>query len=885
MTEDKAAPPRAKPPEAPVKPPEAPTKPPEAPAKPPEASTKPPEAPVKPPEPSTKPPEAPTKPPEAPAKPSTAVPVSPAASAPAGVPATLAFDPGQPAAAAVYVRSDQMYLVFDRPLAIGAGVITGSSAGLIGPIQPVLATGGSAFRLTMQPWLRPAIERAGTVWRVLFVPRVQPPRQELPVEAQPEFPLGGRVLVRAPDASSVVELTDPEIGDRLLVVPLPVAVQAVSIPSRFPEVEFLSALQGIVIRPHGDGVAARLIREGVEVTANGGLHLSPVADAATVPADGPGGIDAILSALSGDGTSAAVGERRPSGVAANDYRLLNLSVWQRDGGKEFTKNRQALLMAVADAPPKEKNKARLELARFYFAHGFNQEAIGVLDVLAASQPDLKGWPEFRALRGAALVAAGVPREGLAQLTGPGLDDNREAGLWRAAASTMLGENWARSAHDFSLADDILNSYPEPYFRRLSLLLAETRIQNKDPREADRVLKRLIKRTNPDADHWPSVEFYRGGVLQETGKIDDAIKRFKAAEEGNDRYYRARAGLARVNLEYREKRIAAATAADRLSRLRNAWRGDELELEIIRRHGEMQWQAGEYTEGLNTLREAAAYFPDSSQAAEITQSMSKLFGDLFLDGASKLPPLKAIELYDQFRELTPVGTTGDQVIRQLAERLVQVDLLGRAAELLQHQVDFRLTGLEKASVGTRLTSIRLLDSKPELALQALDASEFQPLPPELAADRRVFRARALTDLRRSNEALKLLEGDTSAPAEMLRVDIAWHDQRWDDAAAALDKLIGAPPAAGKTIEKEVGQRVLNRAIALALAGDTNRLETLRSSFGPAMAKTPEADAFAVLTRREQGGDLIDLASIKARVAEVDIFQNFLKTFQQKTPPPS
>ncbi|MEI7607546.1 MAG: tetratricopeptide repeat protein, partial [Rhodospirillaceae bacterium] len=725
----------------------------------------------------------------------------------------LVFDPGQPASAAVYIRSDQLYLVFDRPMTIGSGVMTGNPGTLIGPIQPVLVTGGSAFRVAMRPWLRPIVEREGTVWRVVFVPKALPSRLELAVESQPDFPLGGRVLVHAPDAPAVVEMTDPEIGDRLLVVPLPAAVQAVSRVNRFPEAEFVPALQGVVIRPHGDGVAARLVREGVEITAAGGLHLSPVADAALIKNTGPGASDAILNALGGV-TEGRQAEADKTAQQSADYRLFDLTGWQRGARQDFTGNRQIMMQEIANVLPKERNRVRLELARFYFAHSFNQEAIGVLNVLAADQPDVQGWPEFRALRGAARVAAGEYKDGLEDLSGAGLDENREAMLWRATALTAMRQNLPKAAHDFYQADDILLSYPEPYFRRMSLAAIDARIQTGDYRDADRLLKRLIRRAGPGSDEQPAMEFYRGEIYRLSGKVDEALKHLRAAEEGGDRYFRARAGLARVNLEVQEKRISPATASDRLSRLRFAWRGDELELDIVQRHGEMQWAAGDFADGLNTLREAASYFPDSPRSTAITQSMTKLFGDLFQNGAARLPPLKAIELYDQFRELTPIGVAGDEVIRQLAERLVEVDLLGRAAELLQHQVDYRLSGLEKAKVATRLATIRLLDAKPDKALKALDSSETDLAPPEMVEQRRLLRARALAELKRSNEALRLLEGDNSRPADMLRVDIAWRDQRWDDAAAALEKVIGEPPEPGTALDKTQSTLVLNRAIALA-----------------------------------------------------------------------
>ena len=101
-------------------------------------------------------------------------------------------------------------------------------------------------------------------------------------------------------------------------------------------------------------------------------------------------------------------------------------------------------------------------------------------------------------------------------------------------------------------------------------------------------------------------------------------------------------------------------------------------------------------------------------------MSDVFNELYLnDGADIMPPVEALGLFDEFKELTPSGEKGDTMIRKLADRLAQVDLLGRAAELLQRQIDFRLKGTEKAQVGARLATIRVLNKEPELALDATE----------------------------------------------------------------------------------------------------------------------------------------------------------------------
>ena len=53
----------------------------------------------------------------------------------------------------------------------------------------------------------------------------------------------------------------------------------------------------------------------------------------------------------------------------------------------------------------------------------------------------------------------------------------------------------------------------------------------------------------------------------------------------------------------------------------------------------------------------------------------------------------------------------------------VDLLDQAAALLSHQMEFRVKGAEKARVGTRLAILKLMDRRPEDALDALANSDF------------------------------------------------------------------------------------------------------------------------------------------------------------------
>lgn len=804
----------------------------------------------------------------------------------------LTFDTGGPASIAVYPRAGQLYIVFDRPMPIGAGKLSGPGSELMGAVEPVPATGGSVFRTKIGPMVWPTVERQGTTWRILSSarPANMGSANDLRVEPDPDFLLGARLLVRAPDAANVVQFADPDVGDRIQVVPLPSAGQGVPEPHRYPDLEVMPSYQGVVVRPISDNVTVRAIKEGVELTTAGGLHLSPAADAGNPavapppsPASAPQPVPSQLAAAPlpvnppAGGASSAMEPPKAQPAQMQGRRLFNLPAWKHGDLDHFTEARQDLQLAVVNAPESERPKAQLDLARFYFANGFGQETLGMLDVLQQNQPDLEGWPEFRALRGAARVLTGDLDGAEADLSIPSLAGNPEANLWRAAIAADR-RDWPKAMAGFKASGPILNSYPEPMIGKLGLRAAEAALETRDTATAKRLFDRVLEHSGPDQEENPQTQYLRGLLFAQTGEIDQAREQLTAAYNSYDRLYRAKAGLALTNLELSEGKMSPTAAAEQLAGLTFTWRGDDLEMQIRSRMGEVLIAGGEYAKGFNTMKETAALVADTPRAEAITKEMSRIFADLFKDGAQRLPTLDALQLYDQFRELTPVGEAGDEIIRQLAERLISIDLLNRAADLLQHQVEYRLSGLDKARVGTRLASVRLLDNKPEEALKALELSNVAGLPADLAAERRLMQAKALAELNRGDEAMQLLAQDDSTNANLLRVDIAWKGQKWDAAALALNKVIGPPPAAGKPLDPNMSQLVLNRAVALALAGDGNGLNLLKKDFEGSMKGGPNEDAFRILTRPEQAMGLIDVGTIRSRVAEVDMFKKFLKEYR-------
>jgi hypothetical protein len=260
-------------------------------------------------------------------------------------------------------------------------------------------------------------------------------------------------------------------------------------------------------------------------------------------------------------------------------------------------------------------------------------------------------------------------------------------------------------------------------------------------------------------------------------------------------------------------------------------------------------------------------------------MTDTFAKLYLDGAADiLSPVSAIGLYDEFRDLTPTGAKGDEMIRRLADRLAAVDLLDRAAELLKHQVEFRLQGLDKGRVGAQLALLNLLNQQPAPALNALQGSEVDGLPPDLQRQRKHLKARALADLDRVPEAIALLVGDASSEATQLRAEIYWRKQDWPNAALAFEAMVPRPEH-GVTLDDVSARLVVNWATALALGNDERGLAALRRNFGPSLVGTPYEDGFSLLTSALDR-DLPDMPAIAAKIKEAEGFQSFMSNYKKR-----
>ena len=763
--------------------------------------------------------------------------------------ASLRFDWAQPTEAAVFRRGDAIWIVFAAPKLLDLGELRHAAPGVIQRADQLPEAKATVLRLLARPGLNPSLRQAQNSWIVDLLP--QDARAEAPISialnaaaATPDIQFDLR------QAGEPIWLSDPEVGDTLVVVPAAESGRGVGREQDLVDLQVLASVQGIALRPNADDLKVLRNDGGVEVTRPGGLLLSPATDRQL--AQEPGALG----------------------------RLFDFAGWKGPADRTFLQERSQLERAVAAAPASYRSRPRLALARFYFANLFAPEAQGVLEAIQRDDPTLAADPSVALMIGAVHLMIGDQAKAAQELGQESLNNEPEALLWRAALSAELGD-WQVAAHGFALSSNLLARYPQALRDRFALEAAQAFLETGQPAEAQ-TMTELVLKSNPPLGDKGMALYFDGRRALAQGDFNRAIDLWNQVVAIGDRPSRARALYARTMAELDAKKIDRPEAIKELDRMRFAWRGDMFEFDLLRKLGELKLADGDQRGGFDALRDAATNFPDYPQSKDVLKELNDGLADLFLGKASEeVPPLKALTLYDEFKDFAPDDARGDEIVRRLVDRLVAVDLLDRAASLLENQVTHRLVGREKARVAAQLALIRLLDNDPADAVKALDIDVGKDVPPELQRQRQQLRARALAQLGRNDEALAILANDTSRDADRLRADIYWRARNWTEAAKVFARLVPTPAADG-TLDKQSSQMVLNWASALTLAGDQAGLAKLRETYGKAMAAGPLAEAFQVVAGEAPslGAGDGDPRAIASRVAEVGELQSFMASYKER-----
>ncbi|MBW7910807.1 MAG: tetratricopeptide repeat protein [Alphaproteobacteria bacterium] len=771
----------------------------------------------------------------------------------------LRFSSIAPLQLAVFTRGDYLWIVAEGTTGSAQNPEAEGPLGkLMGAPEVMRFASGTAYRYRLPPQTFVSVDKSNMVWEITLAPLpLQAPGREI-VHVEFDNTSGkAKLLATLKGNSRALAIEDPDAGDTLQVIPVSQPEERIDKGRRFSDVEVMPALTGMVIRPLADGINVTRINDYVIVTAPNGVQATP---------------DAGPVLLSEDAAR----------MAGTHPRLFDFPNWRQGGMPYLMRNRRALEQRAASAPNDEmRNEAIMNMALLYFANNFGPETLGVLRLLESRNPALARNPNFIALRGAAAAMAGHYQDALQDLSNPAIQQHPEVNLWigYAAAAT---EQWRMANRAFPPDNALLIEYPPNIATPFTIYMAESALRLGRTETAVKFLNTLDTWANStDNHHRAAIAYLKGEAARQEGRKSEAMRIWRPVANGLDRLYHTKASLALTNLELAENVIQPKEAIDRIDSLRFAWRGDGLEVQILHNLGQLKVQNGQYLDGLSDMRRAMTLADTLLGDTDVIRAdMSRVVADIFIGGQAKnIAPLEAIAIHSAYGNLLPTGTESSIATLNFADFLIRVDLLEKAAELIDSQLRTGAAPAEKVpALGAKLAAVYLLDSRPAEAISALQRSQRSGTEAALEQERQMLRARALSQLNRTSDAIAALGGFDTPETKRLRADILWRARQWTGAAQAIESLLPADvPAA---LDAETADMVVNAAVAYKLGGDSAAIENLRRRFGSAIRSTPQANAFGVITRSGGRASLGDRDTILKIAGEVDMFKGFLKGYQAR-----
>ncbi|TNC13739.1 hypothetical protein FF100_13360 [Methylobacterium terricola] len=752
--------------------------------------------------------------------------------------------------AALFERGGLATLVFETQAAVGLPALpAGAPASLAeGPKSEGAFT---ILRLRLDPGtLAQLAAGEGQGWDLVLGDGSAPGGDALAPQRSADP--AGKPAVAVPLARPGGALWLERDGERIAVVTARgPRVAGVPKRGRFVEFELLPSRQGVAVLAAADDLAVRPGLNEVSITRPGGLSVSPT-----------------------------VAEAPEAGAQSASALMVQPERWREDQRGDARARIRAAEAAAAGAERPARSAARIDLARVLLANGFSAEAAGVLAFAARQDVALASERPVRLLSAIAALGMGQEARAAGFLTPDGKQaQDPELRLWRGLVDAR-GRRSAAALAAFKTGLPVIEAYPDDLQLTFYLAAAEAALDAKDPAFAQRAITAVTPLVEGPLPR-DRFAYVKARFSEAIGQDGEARRAYQQLAETAAPPVAVQAILRLVDLGRASGTMTPEVAIDRLERLTLIWHG-EAEAEAFARLGRLYAVAGRWRDAFATARKANRLYPDHPATRGLHDDTVALFSGLFLsDRGDSLGRIEALALFYDFKEFTPVGRQGDEIVRRLADRLVALDLLDAAGDLLQHQVDHRLTGAARASVAARLATVRLMEGEPLKALKVLQNTRLPELPGPIRDARLLLETRALSDLSRTDLALELLDGNASPEAAHLRGDILWGARRWREAGEAHEALLGTRWRDAGPLSDAERNDVMRAAIAYALAEDPLSLDRLRTKYTPKMADSPDARTFGLVVAPNAAGTAA-FRSLVRQATSAETLTEFLRAYRTRYP---
>ncbi len=761
----------------------------------------------------------------------------------------LTFPFERETAAAVFRRGETLWILFETFASIKEPKDLQEFSLLSDNYSVINASGTSIIRIKLPIDRLATLGSQGRSWVLSLGDLVLAPGELVTLSKKQTGQGLFEVVADAKRVAGVHQLRDPDVGDVIEVVTTFPPTIGVARQQSFVEFNVLKSVHGLAIQPLHENIEVRLEDQKAIISTKRGLIVSTSLFART-------NSDEELE-------------------NANRAGYVNLTSLIEEDITRFRARKNDLANMAAQAEQGERAQMLLNLAQFYLANEFYYETIGILDVASSNLASNRISKSMQLTKAAALTMADRSEKALEILNDDEVGIEIDAMIWRTIAKQQTGD-FAGSRSDALSAETIILDYPLWVQTQFFLSATKANIEYGDISLAIRYLTQ-IKTSILNEEDFGKYIILSGRIDEGQERYDEALDTYGQVLVADNRPNRAEAVYRTLLLLKKMQRLNSVQAAETLALEVMIWRGSKIEAKMLKLLAELYFDIGSYREAFDTVKEFARSNNESENGDELIDLAHKEFTELFLDGkAETLEPIKALSLFYDYRYLAPAGAKGDQMIRNLAKRLVKVDLLEQAEQLLQYQIEERLEGIAKAQIAADLAVIYLADRAPEKAIKLLNSTRLAGIPASLERQRRVLEGRALIDAGRQDLALDILSKVNGKDADLLKIDAHWKAKRYANASEIIENLYAWELERGE-LSKTARDNIIKASVGYVLSDDIVGLSRLRLKYGELMSNTPEWPMFKFVT------DNVDITSLEFKklsreIADIDSLNAFLKSYK-------
>ena len=770
--------------------------------------------------------------------------------------ASLSFAWNSPVNLGAFERNGKLWMIFDHPQQINIENLKESAGELVENIIQFPHPLGSLVQITPAKGVKASVRKEGLLWILdLYTDDLpQQPFKELTIFTQYDSMKQPYLYIPTEYAGNVVSIIDPEIGDIISVATSSRPHLGTKSFYHYPEFDILSTLQGLAFVINAPDIMLSRSNSGLTLRAQGrSLNIT-------------GDLDALKR-------QQMLKDEQLSSPA------FNLQIPQKQIDMKFVDAVELLKKNIMTAPLEQKNQQRIDLARYYVYHGLGTNALYILNQIKRADLPEAMTDSFHALSGVANFLARRYPEAVKDFEYGNLPKISEGIFWRTLSQSAYEFNEANNAIIFSLIS-LIRDYPQAIKDQIALVAAKNALRTGDDLATQNFID--ILRSVPDRlrNLNPEITYLSAKKLELQGYPRNAIKEYRNLINTDSIKYSALSRYDNAILSQSIGVMPLKEAISELEMLRFAWGEANFKLKLLDKLSELYLKDFDYYNALRTLNDAGNFVKDNQEKQKIASRMVRVFEGIFLSNQadSKLSPVKALALYKDFQWLADMSSKKNAIMQRLADRLVAVDLLSRASDLLNELLEAPDLSLEnRARIGARLAIIDLFQEAPNQALEILDRTDSEGLSLATVGPRRVIRSRALAQLGQTDAALALLANDYGKNALIHKFQLYWHAGRWADAADTVKYLIEEPKE-GQPLSIEQVNYILDWATTLKKAGKETVLVRLRNKFLPYFANTEYHSIFNILTNQLEK-DKVDINQIDSIVRDVESFTDYTKFYEE------